>query len=398
MSLNKIAIGAIFKNEFDYIIEWFAWHRLSGFKFFYVADNDSTDGTRELLEAISAVDDSINILYQPTVAKNAQIRAYNTILNICQPDIETILFIDADEFLVHDSYQNGEEYRYLESLLLGSNVGAIGINWRVYGSSGLLNYDSKPVTERFTLHSADYQKSNNCHIKAASKVRLVEGVTAHFAFQNSKYKMYGVDGQELSNFINDTGDQIIRTDKVTGITENILASPLRINHYVIKSKEEFIKKKSMRGCALNGPESSKNISYFDGHDFSDEETILPTKKIEDLNDEINKFLLLLKKGYFYKKLRGCVDISNQDEIRGWMTDEEGLADGYKLAIFINGVFTSYTTCKYYRQDVLTAGSSTDGYCGFRYQHPKPLIKGDTVKIFIFGNSSKLNGRSNIVIE
>jgi|GEM_PF-4049655 len=48
----KFGIGAIFKDELDYILEWLAWRRLAGFARFFVADNGSSDGTRQLLEAL----------------------------------------------------------------------------------------------------------------------------------------------------------------------------------------------------------------------------------------------------------------------------------------------------------------------------------------------------------
>lgn len=392
---NKIAIGAIFKNEFNYILEWFAWHQLAGFQFFYIADNESTDGTRALLEAISHFDDSIKVFYQPTAELFTQVRAYNTILNSCDPDIESILFIDGDEFLIHDSYQNGEEYRYLDAILKDSDVGIVCINWRTYGSSGLLHYDNRPVTERFTFHLSDKTPSTNCYFKSVSKIRFIKSVQPHRATLDPARKIVGADGQLLDSFTHIIDNKFVITNQPSGMSEKIVSSPLRVNHYVIKSEEEF-HQKALRGGVMNSTDV-KNMSYFHFHNFSDEQTIIPERKMIDLNDQINKLSAQVNLSLFSKKFRGSVDMSDKDIIRGWLTNEEGIGNGYKLSVFINGLFSSYMICKYFRRDVLDAGLSVDGYCGFRYQHPRPLEKGDQVEIFIFGSKVKLNGNVKITI-
>ena len=48
----SIAIGAIFRNEKEYILEWIAWHQSQGIDKFIIYDNESDDGTFELLELL----------------------------------------------------------------------------------------------------------------------------------------------------------------------------------------------------------------------------------------------------------------------------------------------------------------------------------------------------------
>ena len=47
-----LAIGAIFRNEGPYILEWIAHHRLLGIEAIYICDNLSDDGSTELLAAL----------------------------------------------------------------------------------------------------------------------------------------------------------------------------------------------------------------------------------------------------------------------------------------------------------------------------------------------------------
>ena len=44
-----LAVCAIAKNEGPYFKEWIEWHRAKGVEKFYIYDNESTDGTREVL-------------------------------------------------------------------------------------------------------------------------------------------------------------------------------------------------------------------------------------------------------------------------------------------------------------------------------------------------------------
>ena len=105
----KIAIGAIFRDEYEYIIEWLAWHQIAGFDTFYIADNASSDGSTALLEALSDLG-FISLIYQPVIEKRVQILAYNRVIEMAMGRVESILFIDADEFLTHESMKDGAEF------------------------------------------------------------------------------------------------------------------------------------------------------------------------------------------------------------------------------------------------------------------------------------------------
>lgn len=394
---GKIAIGAIFKDEFNYILEWIAWHKLAGFSFFYIADNGSTDGTTSLLEAISEIDAGVTVFYQPTVDSNSQERAYNTIHNLCSAEIESILFIDADEFLAHDSYQNGAEYIHLENILNGNDIGMVAINWRCYGSSGFERYSNEPVVERFTHHCADIEFSKNHYIKSASKIAYTQKNTPHFSSIDPSYKMVDVRGGVLNEFIVSEESWKSCTN-VTGISKKITSSPLRINHYVIKSRDEFNYIKAKRGRSWGLSRQMIDENYFKAHDYYDQQRTIPQQKIADLILEIRSINNKLLQSTYSKKISGHVDISNTDVIIGWASDENGSSAKIKINIFINGVFVSSSLCKYYRKDVMSAGKSTNGFCGFKFQHPKKLNIGDRVLVLINANSTLLKGYFDTIVD
>ena len=174
----KIAIGAIFRDEYEYIIEWLAWHQIAGFDSFYIADNASTDGTRALLEALADLK-YIHLLYQPVLEKQVQILAYKRIMQQAITNVDAVLFIDADEFITHESMNNGDEAKLLKQLLSQKNVGMIGINWRTFGSSGHEFYNDKPVVERFTECSGGLESSTNSFLKSATRISLSQYTGPH---------------------------------------------------------------------------------------------------------------------------------------------------------------------------------------------------------------------------
>ena len=148
-----IGIGAIFRDEYDYLLEWFAWHRIAGFQRFLIADNSSSDGTTALLEAFFELG-LIQLIYQPVLEKRAQIAAYARLSVLALHEgVDAVLYIDAEEFLVHESLTDGEERRCLENLLEDPRVGMVGINWRTFGSSGHTIQTADPVIYRFIDHA-----------------------------------------------------------------------------------------------------------------------------------------------------------------------------------------------------------------------------------------------------
>ena len=217
----KIAIGAIFRDEYDAIIEWLAWHQMAGFNTFYIADNASTDGSTALLEALSDLG-MLNLLHQPVIEKRVQLLAYNRIAQQSVGLVDAVLFIDADEFITHESMKDGDEAKHLETILANPDIGMVGINWRVFGSSGLLEYSPEPVIERFTGCCSDTEKIDNGHIKSATKIAYANRIDVHLAQLPTSFLRVDVNGKPLTDFIAEAG-----------IMKNVATSPLRINHYVI---------------------------------------------------------------------------------------------------------------------------------------------------------------------
>ena len=398
MNQMELRIGAIFKNEFDYVLEWLAWHQLAGFTKYTIADNGSTDRTLALLEAFNSLG-LIDLMYQPRVPGNAQLTAYRRICEKHVGDGSCLLFIDADEFLVHDSMEDGAEYTALKDLLCVADTGMVGINWRCFGSSGLEKKDARPVMERFTECAADVEFSKNCHLKSATKPAYAYQVGPHISYLYPPYKRRAPDGSDLTEFIEfEGGVPVSVTGMPKGISRHIVSGPLRINHYVIKSREEFINKKLNRGDAMGGESFKKDFSYFDAHDFSDARFSLPPQKLDRLKKSITGLEALLSKTVFADKLIGAVDKSNEKFISGWVCSQTRNDTSISITIFVNGVLRGTVEANYFRPDLKQQNLSNGGMCGFYFHHEAYLAPGDKVEVKVLGNYCKLMGMQCTVIS
>jgi glycosyltransferase involved in cell wall biosynthesis len=247
------ALCAIMKNEGPYILEWVAFHRVLGFNEIFIYDNDSTDNTSELLACLGAAG-IVNAIAWPSVQGIAPQRAaYADVLPRVKSD--WVCFIDADEFVnlkVDDSIQAFLR-RFPES------ASAIAMNWRLFGSSGLLTFDTELVTHRFTRCSQRLARVNR-HCKTIARVRDVEEMHIHRCFL--KHGLY----------VDETGSEVevVRW----GLTPSTRTDLVQVNHYVVKSREEY-ELKRLRGNAnraLGEVDKFRRLDqkFFLAHDVNDE--------------------------------------------------------------------------------------------------------------------------------
>lgn len=252
----RFAIVAIVKNERPYLAEWIAYHRLIGFEHFYIADHGSTDGTDLLLAKWQR--QGLVTVRQWEPEEKAQTLWYQHVLEHHGREATYMAFLDVDEFLVHPNCDRPLEW--LAPTLASHDVGAVAINWRIFGSSGMRFRQPGGVLERFRLAS-DSERVVNCHVKSIVKPSLVLSMTAHTAELKPGYRYLTANGQQAD---------FLEGKVKSGRTERVVDTPLKIYHYNIKSYEEFVDTKMTRGRANLGPAHSRDLDYFRNHDMNEE--------------------------------------------------------------------------------------------------------------------------------
>ncbi len=251
----RLGIAAIFKNEHPYIIEWLAFHRLMGFDRFFIADNDSDDGSSELLAELHDAGLITRVRFPTPGGGAPQVPAYNALLAQFGHEVDWLAFIDADEFIVPEPGWSVRDI--LSPLSDDARVGAIGMNWALFGSSGHQQTEPALVTERFTMRAFQNQGVNR-HIKTMVKsvcCRLMEN--PHKAQLSAGHYVYP-DGAVMA----------FDPKHPDGMSERVCWAGLRVNHYVIKSYEEFKTRKQPRGRATTN--SQRLDRFFTQHDLNDE--------------------------------------------------------------------------------------------------------------------------------
>ena len=257
----KLCVAAIVKNEADSLVEWIAYHRVIGVHKFYIADNDSTDGTSEILKALGEHGLVHRLRFATPPNGNAQMPAYSALLARAQTDCDVLAFIDADEYLLP---MDGETslLPLLEQRFASPDVSALGLNWANFGSGGALFADEGLVIDRFTKR-AKPSFGVHFHIKTLARPERIMGfANPHFVNLSS------------GRYVDATGEDILPHPKHgKGLSSKIVWSGARINHYATKSLEEFLVGKSRRGSATKKARI-KHKKYFTSHDRNEEECLL----------------------------------------------------------------------------------------------------------------------------
>ena len=240
---HYLSVVVIAKNEGEYFKEWLDWHISQGVEKFYVYDNESTDNTREVLQPYieSGV---VDYTYFP--GYRMQLAAYDDCLKKHRFDTRWLAVIDMDEFIVPISDKNIPDYlKELEAYPV------VEINWLVYGSSGEREKRSGGMMERFKRHSFP-QHPLNRHVKSILDPRKVYGMIGCHEAARISGKAVDSNGNRVKISWRDRAPQHDR---------------IKINHYAVRSYEEFIEKKA-RGRA-SGPTRQLLDDYFHEFDLND---------------------------------------------------------------------------------------------------------------------------------
>lgn len=387
-------IGAIFKNEGPYILEWIAYHQAIGVDRFYIVDNISNDASSELLCDLHSAGIITRIEYKNENGVKPQLPAYKKIISQLKDDDKYIAFIDADEFIFLSN--SSDDISSLINIFNDNDIGAVALNWAIYGSSKCISpRQDSLVIERFD-HRAPQEFPANNHYKSVIRTdSLIDtGENAHFFKVNGKYVQ----------------TNLTEINKLTGLSETVCWDICRLNHYVVKSKNEFFSKKAARGRP-SGKDSDLNEKFFNNHDINSVREQYPYSIISKIKDKIDILELyfpikknLMNNHSLYKSENNsgtcCVDNVTHDNgivsITGWgVSKEKKSIHDIKIIINNERYMNHFLFEKVERHDLIQHNISDDTHCGF-------MISIDTKITFVNGITSisvhLLDNRKNSVCE
>ena len=240
---HYLAVCAIAKDEGTYFKEWIEWHQSMGVDKFYIYDNESTDCTKEVLKPYI---DSGLVEYTYFPGHRKQLAEYDDCLDRHRMEARWIAFIDLDEFIVPVKDKNIKDF-----LHRFEKFSAVEINWLVYGSGGAKKRTPGTMMERFKCHSKPDHYLNR-HVKSIVNPRRV-------------YTMIGC--HEVARISGITADSHGNPVKKHFREREPQQDVIRINHYAVRSYEEFVEKQA-RGRA-SGTQKTVRSEYFDLYDLND---------------------------------------------------------------------------------------------------------------------------------
>ena len=237
-----LAVCAIAKNEGPYIREWIEWHRKQGVEKFYIYDNESTDNTKEVLAPYI---ESGLVDYTFFPGRKKQLAAYDDCFERHRLESRWLAVIDLDEFIV--PVRDGSIPEFLHRM---EGFSSVEINWLVYGSGGAKKRSPGDVMERFHRHSLPEHRLN-AHVKSIVDPRRV--CTMVGCHEAARLSGLAADshGQPLKKGFRDRKPQ---------------QDVIRINHYAVKSYEEFLAKRARGRARID---TLRDLGYFDEYDLND---------------------------------------------------------------------------------------------------------------------------------
>ena len=233
MSGVSVALCAIVRNEIRSIVEWLAHYKALGVTEFLIYDNDSDDGTTELLLALDEAGELIYLDWPHAVGERPQRLAYAHARKAATAD--WLAFFDADEFLLlRDDPDIGSFLARFDE-----DVSAIAVSWIVFGSGGQDRYRAQPVIERFT-DALPAGAEPNRQVKAIGRRARLEGTGIHRV------------APARGRYVNPAGEDV----EFVGLT-SVTRPDVRVaalHHYAVKSLEEFEEKRNRGHANSQSPE------------------------------------------------------------------------------------------------------------------------------------------------
>lgn len=261
---EKCAVVMIVKNEGKYIKEFIDYYTALKCDLI-IYDNDSDDETSFIAKKYS------NVKCIPWHGKKRQIDAYNHAIKEYARKYKYMMFFDADEFLVADQLLEGKSlFDILDSFFnIDKKFACLGINWLIFGSSGLVEDPECGVIDAFTNSANDDFEWNQLVKSCVIPSEIIGWVDPHLPLQALGFKRVNLDAKTIV------------------LPRNVLPSrrDIRLYHYFVKNKQHF-KEKVDKGMAdRNAKRTMDEFYYYDKNDVSNHKAIDVRNYIMSENDK-----------------------------------------------------------------------------------------------------------------
>jgi hypothetical protein len=250
MPATSVTLCGLARDEGPYLLEWIAWYKLLGIDRIVVYDNGSQDASTEVLPALHRAGEILLHPWPDRPGEQPQLPAYRDAVERCST--EWIAFLDVDEFLVLHGHP------HLGDLLqsMPAECSAVAFNQRFFGSSGQRSQDDRLVIERF-IRTAPPNHPLNSWIKTVARTHRITGIVNPHSCQIS------------SGFYAEPGGSPCVLEGHSR-TRDISFGLGQYNHYILKSHDEYLRKRARGRGDVAADDPGKHAKYsaefFAAHD------------------------------------------------------------------------------------------------------------------------------------
>lgn len=219
---KDVAVCIIVRCENPYLREWCDHYLNLDVKKIFLYDN-SREGDERPAEVLTGYGDKVEIIDYTNEGIGAQVKAYTDCYEKHGNEYGWIGFLDADELVRVDGND-------LPTYLNTMQGDVVLLSWRIMTDSGLVHYDPRPMSERFTVAKEKPSLENGTEF-VKSFVR--GGLTGlHFEVQPHVPSFKG-----KLKVVNAVGDDAILYPAIKPVHKVAW-----IDHYLTKTAEEYIGK------------------------------------------------------------------------------------------------------------------------------------------------------------
>lgn len=221
----RVSLCTIFKDESVYLREWIEFHRIVGVDHFYMYDNMSIDGYKQILKPY--IDAGLVTLIDWPY-EQAQMEAYKHCIDNFKNQTNWIGFIDMDEFVVPIEYD--DIYHFLRNF--EKNRGSVVLYWQQFGTNGKYERNlSDLVTEDFVVAWRKHRDIGKVFYNTAYELDESENKLFHHLMW-TRYNGKKVPPVNCFDKVCMNGWNRVPCDQF----------PIQINHYFSKSLSEWEQK------------------------------------------------------------------------------------------------------------------------------------------------------------
>jgi hypothetical protein len=245
--MHYLSIATIARGEALYIEEWVKYHLGIGVDHIYLYDNEYKHVKEFPVRLVhKCLGPQVTLI--PFEGETMQTKMTEHALFNFRKATRWLAFTDVDEFFIPYKTDNLKEV-----LSAYEKYPALGVHWRLFGSSNRKSYSPEPVLERFTRRAAEVDR----HIKCITvPTKTYKWVTVH------KF----THGRESA-----VDENYIEIPESESRPELPTADIIGINHYVTKSYEECLERRSRPRADI--PAKHNFVEFFPAHDRNDVEDL-----------------------------------------------------------------------------------------------------------------------------